>query len=102
MLELAAYRELSAGWDGEAATPPTTAAIDDAMRFVRIAGFADGDVEPTLHVDGSVILEVADDLGSLRFKGDKQIIYTLSGAGHGVAPFDGFTVPEAIGASLPI
>jgi hypothetical protein len=100
--ELASFRELRAGWDGEEAAEPSVTAINEAARFARIAGIGDDEFEPTLHVDGSVILESANDVGSLRFKGDGQIIYALSETGYGVAPFDGFTVPEALRSALSV
>jgi hypothetical protein len=102
LAELASFRELQPGWDGEEAAKPSAAAINEAARFARIAGITENDLEPTLHVDGSVILEIAEDIGSLRFKGDGQIIYALSETGYGVVPFDGFTIPEVIWPALPV
>jgi hypothetical protein len=101
MAELASFRSLKSGWDGEEAEQPSIEAINEASRFARVVGSIDEFI-PTLHVDGSVIFEMADEIGSLRFKGDRKIIFALSGIGYGVAPFDGFTVPEALKLQFPI
>lgn len=100
--ELGSYRTLAAGWDGENAAKPSERAISEAARFARIAGGKSNDFEPTLHVDGSVILELSDGQGSLRFKGDGQVAYALSEIGYGVARFDGFTIPEALRPAFPV
>jgi len=102
LAELAGFRDLAPGWDGETAAKPSSAAISQAVRFARVVGATDEQLEPTLHVDGSVMLELADDSGSLRFEGDAKIIYALSGTGYGVAPFDGFTVPEVLRTVFPV
>lgn len=95
------FLDLGAGWDGENAQEPALDAVLDAIRFVHAAGDLATRLEPTLHVDGSVILELDDgSAGSLRFKGDDAVIYTLDGAGVGVALFDGYTIPEKIAAAL--
>jgi hypothetical protein len=99
--ELRELRGLSEGWDGEAAAAPIPDAINDALSFVRVAGDLTTRLEPTLHVDGSVILEVGDGSeGSLRFRGDHTITYAIRGFTPGVARFDGKTVPEEISATL--
>lgn len=63
--EITSYGDLSNGWDGEKAAKPKAEAIADAIRFVRGVSSLGLDIVPTLHVDGSVILE----LGSIRFGG---------------------------------
>jgi hypothetical protein len=99
--ELRELRRLSEGWDGEAAAAPIPDAINDALSFVRAAGDLSTRLEPTLHVDGSVILEVGDGSeGSLRFRGDHTITYAIRGFTPGVARYDGKTVPEEISATL--
>ncbi len=100
--QLTVFRNLGVGWDGERAAKPHAEAIRQAARFARLAGELADNLEPTLHVDGSVILEMGDDVGSFRFKGDGQIIYVLQGAGHGIASFDGFTMPREIMPALGV
>ncbi|MFG1246027.1 hypothetical protein [Xanthobacter flavus] len=95
--QLAEYKSLTEGWDGEHAAKPSLEAIYDAQRFVRALGAVATTLEPTPHVDGSILLEIDDGAsGSLRFAGDGLVIYAIVGKGRGVAEFDGFTVPEAI------
>jgi hypothetical protein len=99
--ELQELRGLSEGWDGEAAAAPIPGAINDALSFVRAAEDLSARLEPTVHVDGSVILEVGDGSeGSLRFRGDHTITYAIRGFAPGVARFDGKTVPKEILATL--
>ncbi|GJD96914.1 hypothetical protein [Methylobacterium iners] len=98
---IAEFLELEDGWDGEDAAKPTASAVLDAVRFMRSAGDMASRLEPTLHVDGSVILEIEDGAeGSLRFRGDGTIVYATARAGMGSVPFDGFNVPEEIARTL--
>ena len=90
------YRNVFDCWDGEDAAKPTTAAILDAVRFVRSLGPLSIGLESTLHVDGSIILELDIDAGSLRFKGDKKIIYAFERGTHGIVAFNGFIIPNEI------
>lgn len=98
--QLNEFRSLNHGWDGERAVRPGAEAIRDAVRFVRVAGELAAILEPTLHADGSVILDIGDDAGSIRFKGDDQVIYAFRNGARGVLPFDGFTIPDAIKPAL--
>lgn len=102
MAELQELRGLQAGWDGEAAAASNSAAVDDAISFVLAAAVdLTALMEPTLHVDGSVLLEIGDGSeGSLRFKGDHTIIHAIRGFTPGIAGFDGITVPKEISAVL--
>lgn len=97
--ELLEFRKLGPGWDGEQAAEPSWQAIRDAARFAHAAGEWCELIDPTLHVDGSVILEIGD-LGSLRFNGDGQVIYALDGIGRGKVHLDGFSVPKEIRSAL--
>jgi hypothetical protein len=98
--QLNEFRSLDQGWDGERAVRPRAEAIRDASRFVRVAGESAGILEPTLHTDGSVILDIGDDAGSIRFKGDDQVIYALRSGARGIVRFDGFTIPDEIKPAL--
>lgn len=100
LAELSAYGELDAEWDGEGAAKPRPGAIADAKHFVAAAGTRRLELEPSLHVDGSVILDVVDDAGSLRFRGDGKIVFALRDVGRGICDFDGVTVPGEIGPAL--
>lgn len=95
LAELQEFRGLNAGWDGEGADKPNQRAIRDAMRFVLLAGTLGAHLEPSLHVDGSVLLELAEG-GALQFAGDSRITYAFLGKGRGVADFDGAAIPEAV------
>ncbi len=95
--ELAGFLKLGEGWDGESAAKPSGPAVLDAIRFIRAIGQQGAILEPTLHVDGSVILEIGEEgEGSLRFKGDGTVLYATGVAGIGIADFDGYTVPQEI------
>ncbi|KQO87353.1 hypothetical protein ASF33_02485 [Methylobacterium sp. Leaf92] len=95
------FLDLNADWDGDGAAAPNVGAVVDAVRFINAAGGMAAQLEPTLHVDGSVILEFEDgSAGSLRFRGDGTVIYAIDGVSPGVAAFDGYTVPEIIGGAL--
>lgn len=99
--ELEELAELPEGWDGENAAAPSRHAINDAASFVRLAGQLAGRLEPTLHVDGSVILEIGDGSdGSLRFKGDGKVIYAFRGRLRGSVVFNRKTIPGPILAAL--
>jgi hypothetical protein len=99
--ELQELRDLPQGWDGEEAAAPSRDAIDEAIAFVRSAGQLANRLEPTLHADGSVLLEIGDGTrGSLRFKGDHRIIYAIRDRTPGAVPFDGKTIPNVISSAL--
>jgi len=95
--EIEDFRDLCEGWDGEDAAKPNAKAIEQATRFVRAAGELANRLEPGLHVDGSVILEIGNGIeASIRFIGDDRIIYSAEGIMPGVSKFDGRSVPEVI------
>jgi hypothetical protein len=99
--ELNSLLELGAGWDGEDAAPPHKAAIQDAIHFLYAAGSLATNLSPTLHVDGSVLLELDDgSAGSLRFRGNGTIGYAVRGIGFGSVPFDGATIPPELRHAL--
>jgi hypothetical protein len=99
--QLSEFSKLSVGWDGESAARPSDDAIDDAIRFVQVAGHLANNLEPTLHADGSVILEVGDgEEGALRFRGDASVIYAIGKVPPGREPFDGFSIPQKVQAAL--
>lgn len=94
--QLSGFRVLKAGWDGEDAAKPSDHAVTDAMRFVRSVGSIGVALEPTLHVDGSVILEAGEEgESSLRFEGNGIVIY-VTPHGTGAAPFDGYATPAVL------
>lgn len=100
---LAEFLALHQGWDGEDAHAPSSTAVLDAIRFINAAGMRALALEPSLHVDGSVLLEIEDGAaGSLRFTGDGSIVYAIKGVGTGSAVFDGYTIPEEVGAALSV
>jgi hypothetical protein len=95
--EIEDFRDLCEGWDGEDAAKPNAKAIEQATRFVGAAGELANRLEPSLHVDGSVILEIGNGIeGSIRFMGDDRIIYSAIGIAPSVSRFDGRSVPEVI------
>lgn len=95
------FLEFNAGWDGERAAAPKAVAVLDAVRFINAAGSLALGLEPTLHTDGSVILELDDGVaGSLRFRGDETIVYAFKGVAPGIVAFDGYSIPEQIGSVL--
>lgn len=99
--ELSSFRSLKDGWDGEGAAAPDRTAIRDAVRFIRAAGLLAGCLEPTLHTDGSVLLELEGGLdGALKFRGDSQIVYAIKGVQPGTVLFDGSNVPDALKLAL--
>lgn len=101
--DLADFLDLDEGWDGEHAAKPSASAVLDATRFVQAAGEWTDRLEATLHVDGSVILEIGDGSeGSLRFKGDGTIIHTARGRKPGAAVFDGYSVPVEVRSALDV
>lgn len=101
--QLTEFRSLEHGWDGENAEAPNRTAIREAVRFIRTAGPLAGRLEPTLHTDGSVLLEIEDGLeGVLRFSGDGQITYALRGSRPGTVGFDGSNIPPALKTALSL
>lgn len=98
--QIQAFRSLKTGWDGEGAAEPSAAAIREAVKFIRLVGAPAAEIEPYLHVDGSVLVELPNDAGSLGFRGDRNIIFVFDEIDHGTVPFDGFTIPEKIRSAL--
>ena len=99
--EVVSYGDLLEGWDGDQAAKPNADAIYDAVRFIRAVSRLELEITPTLHVDGSVILEVGDE-NSIRFLGNGKTAYVSNDAGFGKADFDGFAVPDEIKHALHI
>jgi hypothetical protein len=95
------FESLTEGWDGYSGARPKPEAIRQAVRFAQMAGDLGTRLEPTLHADGSVILETADrPYASLEFKGDDNIIFAMQGGPVGRAWFDGFAIPSEIRSAL--
>lgn len=94
LAELQELRLLKAGWDGEGAERPNPKAIHDAKRFVLLAGSLGAGFEPSLHVDGSVVLELPEG-GALQFAGDSHIAFAIVGRAHGIVEF-GAEIPDAL------
>lgn len=93
---LTEYLNLGSGWDGERASEPNPESVFQAMIFLLLLrDEADLELEPSLHVDGSVILEAND--GSFWFIGDGNIAYYFgNGLGRGVVHFDSRKLPDDI------
>lgn len=90
---------LPSGWDGEDAESPKVGAIQDAIRFVRSAGRLASDLHATLHVDGSVNLEIGDGSdGLLEFTGNRRVAYAVKGVRPGVADITQPLAPELVAA----
>lgn len=102
--ELAAFRKLTAGWDGEQACAPNADAVTDAIHFAHAAATVYGFVpliQPSLHADGSVILEIDGSRpGSLSFLGDGRIVFSVDGGPSGLTDFQYDIVPEVIKAAF--
>lgn len=92
--EIRSYATLLDGWDGEFATKPECFSIESASNFVRLLGRSASSLEPTLHADGSIILE-AEDGAMIRFLDGSQISAVLPGF-SGTIEFDGTAIPPAI------
>jgi len=99
--EINGYRDLLGGWDGENASPPLPAAMDEAIKFVRLAGSNAALFEVSLDIDGSVSLEFVDRSGSLGFEGLGEIVYAVVGGDRGVVKFNGYVIPAAIQSFFP-
>lgn len=102
--ELATFRPLSDGWDGENATAPNQSALTDAIHFahsaVSVPGLASR-LDASLHVDGTVLLEIGGDpSGSLCFIGGSRIIYNMDSGVSGLLDFEYDVVPEALKQAL--
>lgn len=91
---LYAFGDLEEGWDGETAEPASWPSIRDATRLVRAAGDLALCLEPTLHADGTAILEAES--GTLGFPGDGTVTYAFEGVDPGRADFDGALLPPVI------
>lgn len=98
--EIAEYRDLREGWDGEGALAPNSDAICDAARFVYEAGKTPGLVprlEASLNADGTVALDVdGDPVGTLVFKGDDTVVHALQGHPPGVVDFPDDAIPPEL------
>ena len=90
---------LKEGWDGEMAAQPSSLAIASAVSFANAIFDFGVELDPSPHVDGSVILDISDE-GTLRFKGDGTIIYATAKNGYGYVVFDGRSVPAVIAEIL--
>lgn len=93
--ELQSFKGLGDGWDGESAAAPNAVALREAHNFLLVAGSIGSSLEPTLHSDGSVLLEVPEG-GSLRFSGNGHIDFAVLGKGRGRDRFDGTRVPPGV------
>ncbi|PIO97545.1 hypothetical protein [Pleomorphomonas carboxyditropha] len=92
------FLELQEGWDGEFASKPDADSIEGASNLVRLLGRSAMALEPTLHADGSVILET-DDGSAIHFVGARHISAILPGFA-GMLSFDGMSIPPEISEAL--
>jgi hypothetical protein len=100
-VEIALFLNLHEGWDGEHGAQPNFEAIGDAIAFAKLAKARSVVLEPTLHADGSVILEVDDGAaGSLRFLGKGSISFATGHGRFGIIAFDGLSIPDEIAIRL--
>lgn len=99
--EVLAFRSLPDGWDGERARAPRRKAVNDAVRFLLAAGEDGSGLEPTLHADGSVILEIGDGAqGSFTFRGDRRVICAVEGSVPQTVAFEGRRLPPEVRSAL--
>jgi hypothetical protein len=83
--EIEGFLDLGDGWDGENAAKPNVNAIKQAVRFVRAAGELASQLEPGLHVDGSVLLEIGNGIEAcICFTPADKIVYSWKGAIPGI------------------
>lgn len=95
------FASLEAGWDGEQAAQASVTSVDSAIKFIRAAGAISAQLEPTVHSDGSVLLEIDGGArGSIRFNEDKTLSYAFAGIRPATVQFDGKTLPQAIRDAL--
>ena len=98
---LMSYFDFEAGWDGEDADKPMSAAIDEAIQFLQASGDMARSLEPALHVDGSVLLELMNGAkGALSFKGNGTIWVAVVSKPSFAAKFDGSVISETIRAAI--
>ena len=80
LMAISELRDLREGWDGENAAPARPRAITDALHLVAGLGNEAKALEPTLHVNGSVLLEIdGGSGGGLLFSGDGTAAYYIQG-----------------------
>ena len=96
---VAAFSSLKPGWDGEGAPAPCAAAIDEAIQFLRLAPALSAAFDPTLHANGSVLLEFEGG-GVLEFQGDGTIRVSLPNHPPSALPFAGTTIPASLRHAL--
>ena len=98
---------LDAGWDGNLGKAPCPVSMAQAREFVsalsgrRMPG---GNLfrllEPSLHADGCVVLEIGDGGdGWLKFPGDGMVVYSVSGCPDGCMPI-GTDMPPCLERTL--
>jgi hypothetical protein len=96
---VAGFVALRPGWDGEGAPCPTTAAIDDAIRFLRSAPALSAKIDPTIHANGAILFELEQG-GALEFRGDRAIRVSLPNHPPTVLPFEGAAIPASLRHAL--
>jgi len=90
--EIQSFGSLGAGRDGGTAAAPDPRAIAGAAELARAVGPETPGISASLHVDGSVIIDVADgEAGTFRVKGDGTVVYVVPRIGRGTFPL---TCPE--------
>jgi len=92
--EIGAYGKLCAGWDGEDAAEAKSESIQRAIDFVRLCGAGGVNFEPSLHVDGTVILETEDGL-YIQFLENNRLA-VVGHLGSAVIEFDGSLMPSQL------
>lgn len=95
LADLSTLRWLPQNWDGEGASRPNQEAVREAIAFIVLAGSLASRLDPTLHVDGSVLLEVPEG-GALQFTGTGEVSYAILGKGRGHSSFNKSKLPEAL------
>jgi len=85
--EIQSLAELGVGWDGETAAAPDRRAVALAADLARAVGPDARGLSASLHVDGSVIIDVADgEAGTFRVRGDGTVVYVVPRIGRGTFP----------------
>lgn len=99
--QIEALKNLQKGWDGEDAAAPNIVATRSAQRFVRALADKAGLFEPSVHADGSILLEIDGGLGgSVKFNDDGSLSYAINGHPPATVAFDGTRLPPGLRDAL--
>lgn len=86
--------DLKEGWDGEYGQAALPGSIHDALALVWQIGPISDVLEPTLHADGSVLLEIGSGAsGCFRLNGDGKVTMAIDGCKPATVELEGFKLP---------